>query len=242
MKKYIILLTTLLAVGLSACKHEIPDPVAEDPTDPNFNDGPFDPPPTPEDCDPDVVYFQQDILPFFTARCGFDGCHSAGSNEDGVTLDNYADIFEDLDIDPGDPYDNEFIEVVTDSDLDDRMPPYPDYPGLTQEQINMVVTWISQGAQNNSCEGCVTENITYQTVIGSLIANRCQGCHSGSNPDGGILLMNYDQISNLALNGPLLDAVQHTGNVTPMPNNSAQLPQCEIDQIEIWINNGAPLN
>lgn len=234
----------LLLVGLGACKHEIPEPPIEEPTDPFVNDGPFDPPPTPDDCDPDVIYFQQDILPFFTARCGFDGCHSSTTNEDGITLDNYNDIISDLDIDVDDPYDNEFHEVVIENNQgdDDYMPPYPDYAPLTQDQINMVFDWIVQGAQNNSCEGCVTENITYQNTIGSLIQNRCQGCHSGTSPDGGILLTNYELIKNQALNGLLLDAVQHNGNATNMPYNSAQLPQCEIDQIEAWILADAPLN
>lgn len=239
MKKHFLILAILLAVGLGACKHEIPNPVAEDPTDPNINDGPFDPPPNPEGCDPETIYFEQDILPFFTARCGFEGCHSSATNEAGVTLDNYNDIIADLDILDDDWNDNELYEVLYENDP--QMPPDP-YPALLQDQIDMLFTWINQGAQNNSCEGCLTENVTYQTTIGSLIQNRCQGCHSGSSPDGGILLMNYDQISNLALNGPMLDAVQHTGSATPMPYNSAQLPQCEIDQIEIWINNGAPQN
>lgn len=242
MNKRVILIVTFFAASLATCKHEIPQPIAEDPTNPNINDGPFDPPPTPTDCDEDTVYFQQDILPFFTARCGFDGCHSSASNEDGVTLDNYNDIIEDLDIETDDPYDNEFIEVVTDSDLDDRMPPFPDYPGLSQDQINMVITWIIQGGKNNSCEGCISENVTYQNTIGLLIQNRCQGCHSGNNPDGGILLTNYQNIKNQAQSGLLLDAITHNGNAANMPYNSAQLPQCEIDQITSWINAGAPLN
>lgn len=240
MKQYLFILIAFLAFGVIACKHEIPQPpVTEDPTDPVVNDGPFDPPPTPDDCDPNVIYFEQDILPFFTARCGFDGCHNAATNEDGVTLDNYNDIVEDLDILDDDWEDTELYEVIIENDP--QMPPDP-YPSLTQDQINMLFDWIEQGAPNNSCEGCVTENITYQNTIGLLIQNRCQGCHNGSHAETSLLLMNYSQIQVQALNGPLLDAVQHTGNATPMPYNSAQLPQCEIDQIAAWIDAGAPEN
>lgn len=178
-----------------------------------------------------------------SASCAFSGCHDASTAEDGVILDNYWNILQTADVDPGDPQASDLYQVlVEDYDDDQRMPPYPDYEPLSSEQIDLIFTWIAQGALYNACAGCVAENVTFETVIGSLIQNRCQSCHSGSDPDGGILLTNYDQISNVALNGPMLDAVQHTGTATPMPNNSPQLPQCEIDQIEIWINNGAPLN
>lgn len=239
MNKVFIGFGILLMVGLGSCKHEIPDPVIEEPTNPVVNDGPFDPPPTPDGCDSTVIYFEQDILPFFTARCGFDGCHSSATNEDGVTLDNYNDIVEDLDLLDDDWDDTELYEVLIENDP--QMPPDP-YPSLSDDQINMLFDWIEQGAQNNSCEGCVTENVTYTGNIGLLIENRCQGCHNGSHSQTNLLLMNYEQIKSQALNGPLLDAVQHTGNATPMPYNSNQLPQCEIDQIEAWINAGAPLN
>lgn len=229
----------MLTIALGACKHEIPDPNDDggipggpsDPTDPD--------PPVGEDCDPDIYYFEQDILPFFTARCGFEGCHDAGTNEDGVTLDNYADIVEDLDIFDDSWNDTELYEVIVENDP--QMPPDP-YEPLTQGQIDMLYTWIQQGAPNNSCEDCVTENITYQTNIENIISNRCQGCHSGNHAETSLLLTNYEQVKNQALNGPLLEAVTHTGDATPMPYNSAQLPQCEIDQIEAWILADAPLN
>lgn len=223
-----------LAVLAVACKHEIPNP---NPIEPD----PFGPT-VSEVCDPDTVYFQQDILPLLSSNCAFSGCHSAGSAQDGVVLDSYWNIVQTGDIDPGDPWGSDLFEVLVDDDLDDRMPPYPDYEALSQTQIDLIYNWIAQGALNNSCAGCETENITYESVIGPLIQNRCQSCHSGNSPDGGILLTNYAQVSNVALNGPMLQAVTHTGSAEPMPYNSSQLPQCEVDQIVTWINNGAPLN
>lgn len=227
-----LIAASLLLLLHSACKHEIPTPPAPDPFGPTVS----------EVCDPDSIYFEQDILPLLSSSCAFSGCHSAGSAQDGVVLDSYWNIMQTADVTPGDPWESDLYEVLVDSDLDDRMPPYPDYQALSSAQINLIFQWIAQGAQNNACAGCVTENITYETVIGALIQNRCQSCHSGSSPDGGIALTNYSQISNVALNGSMLEAVTHTGNATPMPYNSSQLPQCEVDQIVTWINNGAPLN
>jgi len=230
MKIQITLFIMLLVVLATSCKHPIPEGPG---IDPNL------PPIVVTVCDPNVVYFQQQILPILISNCAFSGCHDAASHEDGVILDSYANIMNTGEIEPGDPYDSELFEKIIETDPDDIMPPPPNVP-LTLAQINLIKNWILQGAQNNSCVGCDTTNVTYQSQIGTLIANRCQGCHSGANPDGGISLTNYNQIKNEALFGLLYDAVTHNGNATNMPYNSAQMPECEIDLIRIWIENGAP--
>jgi len=229
MKIQLTLFLLLMVVLANSCKHPIPE-------------GPFVDPNVPivvTECDPNVVYFQQQILPLLLSNCAFSGCHDAASHEDGVILDSYINIMITGEIEPGDPYDSELFEKIIETDPDDIMPPPPNLP-LTTAQINLIKNWILQGAQNNSCVGCDTTNVTYQSQIGNLIATRCQGCHSGSSPDGGISLTNYNEVKNEALFGFLEDAVLHNGNATNMPYNSGQLPQCELDLIRIWIENGAP--
>jgi mono/diheme cytochrome c family protein len=231
MKTQLTLLMLLMVILTTSCKHPIPE-------GPLVND-PGSPPIVVTVCDPNVVYFQQQILPILISNCAFSGCHDAASHEDGVVLDSYANIMNTGEIEPGNPYDSELFEKIIESDPDDIMPPPPNVP-LTSAQIALIQNWIAQGAQNNSCVGCDTTNVTYTSQIGTLIANRCQGCHSGANPDGGIALTNYNQVKNEALFGLLYDAVTHNGNATNMPYNSAQMPECEIDLIRIWIENGAP--
>lgn len=233
---YLLILTCILFAP--ACKHDIPEPPPG--TDGNGGGGPGGEDPLPP-CDPDTVYFSQSILPLLVSSCAIPGCHDAGSAEDGVVLDNYANIFETGDIDPFDLDGSDLYEVITENDDDDRMPPPDEYPPLSSEEIALIRDWILQGAKNNSCAAdCDTTNVTYALSIEPLISAKCQGCHSGANPQSGLSLTNYNQISTAALFGDMLDAVQHTGTATPMPFNSTQLPQCEIDLIRIWIENGAP--
>jgi len=231
MKATYLIFVICLLMAISGCKHPIPEGPGVDPNAP---------PVVVTVCDPNVVYFQQQILPLLLSNCAFSGCHDAASHQDGVILDSYWNIINTGDVEPGDPYDSDLFEVLIDTDLDDRMPPWPEYNALPTAQIDLIRNWILQGAQNNSCVGCDTTNVTYQSQIGSLIATRCQGCHSGNNPDGGISLTNYNQVKNEALFGLLYDAVSHNGNATNMPYNSGQIPECEIDLIRIWIENGAP--
>ena len=83
-------------------------------------------------------------------------------------------------------------------DIDDRMPPAPEDP-LTDQQIEMIFTWISQGAQNNSCNSCDTVNIGYLSHILPLIELKCQGCHSGGEPEAGLSLTSYTNISAICI-------------------------------------------
>lgn len=222
-----ILVVFIVSMAFVACKHEIPSPDGL-----TLGLG---------ECHPDTVYFEQDILPFLLSNCAFSGCHDAVSQENGVNLTNYNSIFNTGDIRPGDPEGSDLYEVIVDDDIDDRMPPAPEYDALTIDQILMIRNWILQGGLNNSCDGCPTSPASFQSNVGALISSKCEGCHSGSTPDGGVLLTNYEEIRTQALFGTLYDAIAHNGNAVNMPYNSGQLPQCEIDLILEWIENDAPL-
>ena len=232
-----ICIVVILMIG---CQHQPPEdpPVDTGGTSGGGGGGGTD----PVVCDPDTIYFQQAVLPLIVSSCAIPGCHDPGSNEDGVTLNNYQNIFNTGDIDPFDPNGSDLYEVITDTDPDDRMPPAGEYPPLSADEIAIIRDWILQGALNNSCESaeCDTTNVTYALSIEPIMESKCMGCHSGSSPQGGLSLSNYAEISSEALFGDVLATVQHANGVTAMPYNSAQLPQCEIDLIRIWIENGAP--
>jgi mono/diheme cytochrome c family protein len=196
-----------------------------------------------QECDPDTVYFQNEILPLLISSCGVIGCHDPGTAEDGVILTDYASIMQTADVRPGDPEGSDLFEAITDDDPEDRMPPLPRQP-LTAVQIAKIEKWIQQGAQNNLCEttDCDTLNVTYSGQIFPLIQNSCLGCHSGDSPSGGLLLTNHSQIAEASANGRLMGAIRHETGYSPMPKNGAQLNDCTITQFEKWIENGTPNN
>lgn len=235
MKKWTALTGALLLLLCVACVHEPADTGVPTPT-------PTTPPVSGLPCDPDTVYFATTILPLLTSNCAIPGCHDAITVEDGVNLSSYAGILSSGVIDVSDPWDSDLLEMVTENDPQDRMPPPPNNP-LTQEQINALYTWMSQGALNNTCQAaCDTNVFTFSGAVQPIIQARCQGCHSGGAPQGGILLTGYDQIKAVAITGQLYGAVSHTGGYTPMPYNGAKIPDCEITQIKKWIDDGTPNN
>lgn len=196
-----------------------------------------------QECDPDTIYFQNEILPLLMSSCGVTGCHDPGTAEDGIILTDYASIMQTADVRPGDPEGSDLYEVLTETDPDKRMPPPPRQP-LNAAQIAKIEKWILQGAQNNTCESttCDTLNVTFSGQIFPVIQNTCLGCHSGSNPSGDLLLTNHSQIAAAAASGRLMGSIKHENGYSPMPQNGAQLNECVISQFEKWIANGTPDN
>jgi len=218
----------------AACKHPVPEKLPDFPVDPNL----------PEGCDPQTIFFQQQVLPIFQSSCAVPGCHDAVSQQNGIILDSYDNIVSTGDIEAGNPNAGDIYEVITEADPDDVMPPSP-YNSLTQQQISTIFYWIQQGAQNNSCEGegCDLSNVTFSGKVQPIIAAHCQGCHSGATPQGNLLLTNYDQIRAIAENGSLWGSINWGGNdFTDMPYNGTQLSQCKKDIIQTWLDAGAPNN
>lgn len=193
-------------------------------------------------CDPDTVYFQNDVLPLLVSNCSTSGCHDSETAEDGVILVDYASVMATGEIKTGDPNDSELYEKIMETDPEERMPPSPNNP-LTSEQKNIIKKWIEQGAKNNSCDsGCDTLNVTFSTSVWPTLNSNCVGCHSGANPGGNVLITDYNSVVAIANNGSLMGAINHELNYSPMPKNGAKLSDCSIAEIKIWIEDGTPNN
>jgi len=225
----------ILILTITACRHE-PDAMPDNP-------GPG-PDTTSQGipCDPDTIYFTNDILPILTSGCTMSGCHDAASASDGIVLTSWESVMASGVVRPGNPGDSDLYENITEDDPDKRMPP-PPMAALQAEQIQKIRKWIEQGARNNACTaGCDTTQFTFSAVIQPIINTYCKGCHSGVAPSGNISLDGYATIRAAALNGSLYGAVSHQPSYTPMPFNAAKLPECNIIQIRKWIENGTPEN
>jgi hypothetical protein len=92
---------------------------------------------------------------------------------------------------------------------------------------------------------CDDIDVTYSKTV-TTILQPCQSCHSNSavsgGEGGGIKLENYADIMNVVNNGKLMGSVRHSNGFVPMPNGGGKLPDCEIAQLQKWIDNGGPNN
>ena len=172
------------------------------------------------------------------SSCGTTGCHDRESHKDGIILTDYASVVKTGKIKAGDPNDSEFFESLTDNG-DDLMPP-PPYNPLNSEQIQLIKSWIQQGALNNACfDGCDTTNVTFSGQIWPMMESYCTGCHSASAPGGGIVIADYNDMVSLAENGSLMGSIRWETGYAKMPTNQ-QLSECSINQLQKWIDDGFP--
>ena len=190
-------------------------------------------------CDPDVIYFEKDVLPILISNCAFSGCHDAASAEDGVILIDYENTIATADVEPFNLADSKIYEVLVHSDPSERMPPAPS-SSLPAAQIQIIAKWILQGAENLKCDedavGCDTENVSFSTFVKPLLETHCVRCHSGSAPPGGILLTNHSEVS---MQPKLYGVIAHESGFKMMPFGENRLPQCDIDKVKSWIDAGA---
>ena len=233
-------------VFMVACEHDpVVDPVDPGPDPIDTIVDPIDTTVNGTPCDPNVVYFNMQILPLLKSNCAKSGCHDAISHQEDIILDSYQNVMGSDVIEPFDLSDSDLFEVITENDPDKQMPPAPNQR-LNAEQINLIASWILQGAKDLTCDEnagqCNTDNITYVDFVSPLLTTYCVGCHSGGAPSGGISLNTYAGVQTVALNGRLYGAISHSAGFTPMPFGSAKLPQCSIDKIKAWIDEGAQNN
>jgi len=244
-----LFLAVFAGLFLPSCTHE--SMIVVDPSPIDTTGNPTDTIVNPIDtstgipCDVNLVYFSKDILPLLKSNCAKSGCHDAITHKEGIVLDSYQNVMGSDVIKPFDIDDSDLFEAITESDADKRMPPAPNQK-LNGDQISLIARWILQGAKDLTCdEGagqCVTTGISYSGFVAPLLSTYCVGCHSGGAPSGGISLTTHADVQAIALSGRLYGAMSWSPGFQQMPRGSAKLPQCTIDKIKGWIDDGAPNN
>jgi uncharacterized membrane protein len=193
-------------------------------------------------CDATKIYFQQQVLPILVSNCAMSGCHDDATHKEGVVLTSYQKVMATAEVRPGNPGNSKIYKVIVATDPDDRMPEPPQNP-LTAQQIQIIYSWIQQGAQNLVCENmCDSSSFTYSGAIRPLVQNKCQGCHSGTNAQGGIDLSTYTLLKAKVTDGKLWGSINQLPGFSPMPKNGTKLSDCEIKQFQKWIAAGSPNN
>ena len=225
-KKAAFFFLVVFIAGIQSCKHEIPVSTIVNPTDTTTTN---------------AVCFESDVLPVFIGNCAIPNCHDAGTRSEGYQLDNYNNIIS-KDVTPGNAGNSKIYKVLVETG-GERMP--QGLPALTTAQINLIATWINEGARNttNCSSACDSSRFTYNNNVKPILQTHCLGCHSGVAASGGYVpLDTYDGVREQALFGALYVSIAHAPGANAMPQNGAKLSDCKIAVIRQWIEAGAPNN
>mgnify|MGYP003336255813 FL=1 len=93
--------------------------------------------------------------------------------------------------------------------------------------------------------GCDTLSMSYTKNIVPLMDQYCNNCHGNTNgieKGGGIILTTYEDVNMFAEAGILLDNITWAAGANPMPKDGIKMPDCAINQIKAWINQGRKEN
>ena len=186
------------------------------------------------------VCFESEILPIMVSNCGNTTCHNSIDREEGLDYTTFEGIVKSVNLSK--PTESELIEYLRAEEADEIMPPAPQNP-LKQAQINLLIQWIEEGAQNTVvCSKLSCENISevsFSKDVLPILENNCQGCHSTNAASANYAYDTYDQVLKSVNDGSLAGTIQHLPNWDAMPRNRDKMSACEIDHVLIWIGEGA---
>ncbi len=89
---------------------------------------------------------------------------------------------------------------------------------------------------------CDTTDITWDNTIADIMQKNCVECHGPDISYNNVRHDSYESELIVVNNGKLRGVVNHQSGFIPMPFDRPQLPECELKQINIWLDNGAPEN
>ncbi|MEY4875744.1 MAG: hypothetical protein RL708_893 [Bacteroidota bacterium] len=193
-------------------------------------------------CEAGTVYFANDVQPLLNSSCAMSGCHDSKTKAEGYDFSSYNGTMQG--VTGGKPNSSKLYEIVQTKNGRAKMPPQS-YPALTTSQIEILNTWILQGAKNNKCintSPCDTTNTTYSTTINDLMSNNCTGCHNASNTSGGVNLTTHSGVVSTVTSNKLMNTINFTSGYNQMPPSGLQLSTCDRKKIQRWIDNGAKNN
>lgn len=104
----------------------------------------------------------------------------------------------------------------------------------------------SQSCVNNSEEDlygikpCDTANVTWESKIRAIMQQNCVKCHGPNFAAKQVRHDTYQSEMIVVKDGRLRGVVNHLPGYSKMPKDKGKLPDCELNLINIWLDNGAP--
>lgn len=95
----------------------------------------------------------------------------------------------------------------------------------------------------NPADDCNTDTVTFSNDINPIIQSNCavSGCHNATTQAAGLNYEEFADLKSVAGNGNLVGRITATGTAL-MPQGGPPLPDCQINKIRAWVQDGAPQN
>ncbi|WP_417851247.1 PSD1 and planctomycete cytochrome C domain-containing protein [Thalassoglobus sp.] len=201
--------------------------------------------------DESEVLFERDIQPIFTKSCG--KCHSEKVRKGGLNASSMAGLVkggESGESAIADSVDESMLWIMLDGG---GMPP-EDQPQLTQQELEKIRLWLSQGAKSERPVSIEEEKLSQHDVL-PILHLRCVSCHGAQRQDGKLDLRSPESILKGGESGPALIAgkpdeslmIQRVESEACPPHRLLlkffvrRPPNSELEKLKEWISAGAPV-
>lgn len=87
--------------------------------------------------------------------------------------------------------------------------------------------------------GCDTSNVTYSSTVTPILATYCNSCHNPNFPSDGVIVSTYAGLKEVVNDGRFWGSINHEAGYDPMPQGGDKLPDCDLQKIRKWIDDGA---
>ncbi|HKK88823.1 MAG TPA: hypothetical protein VJ917_08230 [Saprospiraceae bacterium] len=115
------------------------------------------------------------------------------------------------------------------------------YFGIFAFGIILTVACSSDSEEDLMPDGaeCLTENMSYTNDVLPVLERNCLSCHNVASQQGGVNLEGYEALKLWVDNGAFLGSIKWESGFSQMPQGGPQLPECDLNKIEAWIDQGA---
>lgn len=112
--------------------------------------------------------------------------------------------------------------------------------------IGILLIYVPQSCENNNefdlygTRECDTTDITWESTIREILKRNCVECHNDKLASGNVRHDSYAAEMIVVTDGRLRGVVNHLDGFVKMPKDREKLPECELKQINLWLDRGAP--
>jgi len=203
-----------------SCQHKPQEIIDKDPLG-------IDPPIDTISCDSSNITYPGIVYPILETYCI--SCHSGAVPAGALDFNDYGDV----------------AFIAESGQLLGSIKHLPDYTPMPEGadklsncEIALIEKWINDTTfiiPPDTTE-CDTSNITYPGTVYPILQANCISCHVPPTPEAGIDFTDFEDVAFIAQNGALMGSIKHDTGFIPMPQDAPPLTECEIIQIQKWIN------
>ena len=209
----------------------------------------------------DSLSYTEDILPLFSTTCL--DCHGPDETRRMMNLRLDTQDFLSSHIVPGNPSESLIYQRITHGDAVRKMPPVSSGRSLTDDQIEIVRSWIISGADWGADLSAAEQadlllvaerQVNFTREVRPILSRNCFQCHGpdDQNRQMGLRLDSPEGFSGErgAFGGPvvlpgnaqdslLFQRISASAENIRMPRDREALTEDEIETLRLWINQGA---